>query len=217
MTRQQGVRDLIGAARALEPWGCFPATDGNLSVRVTKEKILVTKSGVSKANLRAVDFVLQDLRGEKRKDVSSEWPMHRTIYLARPETNCILHVHAPFLTAFAVAHRIPNRRLLSEARMAVGEIVLVSYAAPGSEELGHLVIKAGRSAAIYLLANHGAVAVGKDVPEALCVLERAEFLARMELLSESLGGGRLLPQENGNSTEKKSAARTSKTAKRTAA
>jgi L-fuculose-phosphate aldolase len=215
MTRQQVTRELIAAARALASWGCFPATDGNMSARVTNEKSLVTKCGTAKANLRASDFVLQDLRGEKGQGVSTEWPMHRALFLARPEINCVLHAHAPFLTAYAVAHRVPNRRLLSEAQLVLGEIILVPYAPPGSEQLAQSLIHASKAAAVYLLANHGAVAVGKSVQETRFVLERAESLARIECLSEMLGGGRLLPEEFANATTKKSVSRTTRVTKRT--
>jgi ribulose-5-phosphate 4-epimerase/fuculose-1-phosphate aldolase len=79
--------------------------------------------------------------------------------------------------------------LLTEACAFVGPIALVDYRPPGSEELARAVLAAGTDAGVYLLSNHGAVAVGVSVREALHRLERAEFLAHVEWLAAALGGG----------------------------
>jgi L-fuculose-phosphate aldolase len=71
----------------------------------------------------------------------------------------------------------------------VGPIVLVDYRPPGSEELAQALLSANANTGVYLLANHGAVAVGASVRKALYRLERAEFLAHVEWLAVALGGG----------------------------
>jgi L-fuculose-phosphate aldolase len=146
---------------------------------------------MEKGRIALEDFVLLDASGqtvEGRGKPSSEWPMHWAIYGHRDEVNSILHAHPPYLTAFAAAHRVPDMTILAEAQLAIGEIHLVPYAAPGSASLGREIVAKSTRAGVYLLENHGVVAVGREVDEALHRLERAEFLARVSLLSEKIGG-----------------------------
>jgi L-fuculose-phosphate aldolase len=81
----------------------------------------------------------------------------------------------------------PN--LLAETCAHVGPILLVDYQPPGSEQLAQALLSVDEKANVYLLANHGAVAVGTSVRQALHRLERAEFCAHVEWLATALGGG----------------------------
>jgi L-fuculose-phosphate aldolase len=181
--------ELIRAAFVLSGQNCLPATDGNLSARLDSERVLLTRTGIEKRDLQAEDLLIAYLNDETPDGASSEWPMHRSIYRQRSDINCILHVHSPGLTTFAAAHKIPNVNLLAEAAMTIGEIALVPFAKPGTNLMGVNLLAASESASVYVLSNHGAVAVGKTVREALHTLERAEFLARIELSSHAIGGG----------------------------
>lgn len=188
--------ELLHAARVLDRAGFLPASDGNLSARGNNGQVLITRSQIEKGALTKNDFVALALEQESAPGVSSEWPMHRALYRGRREVNCILHVHAPYLTAFACAHRVPSVNLLAESSACVGPVVLVEYRPPGSQELADALLSADMSASVYLLANHGAVAVGASVREALHRVERAEFLAHVEWLTAALGGGVPLSAEN---------------------
>ncbi|MBU0690890.1 class II aldolase/adducin family protein [bacterium] len=190
------MEELLRAAKVLADFDCLPATDGNFSARLARQQILITRSGIEKRTLTEAGFVTADLSDESPAGVSSEWPMHKIIYLGRSDVNCILHVHSPGLTAFAAAHKLPDMSILTEAAMAIGEIALVPYAQPGSEEMGLKLLDASSTASVYLLSNHGALSVGGTVTEALHRLERAEFLARVELSAAAIGGGVPLPQQD---------------------
>lgn len=188
--------ELLHAARVLDRAGFLPASDGNLSARRSDGQVLITRSQIEKGALTENDFVALALDHARAPGASSEWPMHRALYRARSDVNCILHVHAPCLTAFACAHRVPSVSLLAESSACVGPIVLVEYRPPGSQELADALLSADPNAGVYLLANHGVVAVGASVREALHRVERAEFLAHVECLTASLGGGVPLSAEN---------------------
>jgi L-fuculose-phosphate aldolase len=188
-SRQLLAKELRYAAAVLDQMGCLPATDGNFSSRLDDTTVLITASGVEKRVLNEESFVEVLLNENPPTGISSEWPLHRSLYLNRSDINCVLHVHAPCLTSFAVAHRIPDVGLLAETTAEVGEIVLVPFVHPGTSELGDALITTSRTASIYLLANHGAVAVGSSIQEAMHRLERAEHLAKVEIQAASLGGG----------------------------
>lgn len=192
MDREHSVKDLIHASRVLRDAGCLPATDGNFSARLSGERVLLTMRGLEKRSLTEWDFVEVLLDNEVLVDGSTEWGLHRALYRARPDVSCILHVHAPALTSFAAAHVVPSAELLAEAYQTVGDIALVPFAPPGTPDVGNKLVATNPQAMVYLLANHGAVAVGGTVREALYRLERAEFLARVQINAALLGGGQIL-------------------------
>ncbi len=192
MDREHLVKDLIHASRVLRETGCLPATDGNFSARLHDERVVLTMRGIEKRSLSEWDVVEVSLNDESPIDGSTEWGLHRALYRSRPEIGCVLHVHAPALTSFAAAHVVPSVELLAEAVQTIGEIALIPFSTPGTPEVGERLVAANQSAMIYLLSNHGAVAVGSTVREALYRLERAEFLARVQIGAVSLGGGHLL-------------------------
>lgn len=182
------VRELLEAVAELERKDFWPATDGNVSLRVAADCMLISPSGIEKHKMTAADLIRCDF-ADPPGGVSSEWRMHRTLYRERADVGCVLHAHSPYLTAFAAAHRVPSRDLLAEMLQAVGEIVCVPFVPPGTEALGAALIQKGPRAAVYLLANHGVVAVGADPRAARHRLERAELAAQVEILAAQLGGG----------------------------
>lgn len=181
MNREELIAELLHAAHVLKDGGYLPATDGNFSARLDQSAAIVTRSGVEKRALTQGDFAEVTLQELSPRDASSEWKLHRALYLSRADVNCILHVHSPALTAFAAASRCPNVHLLAEAEMTLGGIALIPYCPPGSGELGETAARYGRAGGILILERHGAVAVGGSVREALHRLERAELLARVEI------------------------------------
>ncbi len=183
------VDELLRAAARLTEMGFLPATDGNLSVRLDNDRVLLTASGIEKRELDESALIELALESNDHGRASSEWSMHRELYRQRPDVRAVLHVHSPFLTTFAAAHRIPSVTLLAESLAELGELALVPFCKPGSRELAESLLKNSPRASVYLLSNHGAVAVGASVREALHRLERAEFLARIEWQCRALGGG----------------------------
>lgn len=196
LSRCDLAQELIRSAAVLNSLHCLPATDGNLSARLDSATILITKSGIEKRSLAESSFMVMSLSEIKPADASSEWPMHRAIYEARPDVNCVLHAHPPYLSSFTVSDRIPNARLLAETEWLIGRIARVPFAAPGSEELAEALLSADPAAAVYLLSNHGALSVGASIVEALHRMERAEFLAQVEIQAAGLGGGQPIPRDS---------------------
>jgi len=187
--RHELVAEILHAARVLGSAGFLPATDGNLSARLDERLILITVRGVEKRELREAHIVEVSVDGLRPAEGSTEWPMHSALYRHRPDVHCVLHVHSPALTAFATAHRVPRIELLAEAYATVGRMALVPFVKPGTPLVGETMLKTDSTAMVYLLANHGAVAVGGTVRETLHRLERAEFLAQVELNAAAVGGG----------------------------
>jgi L-fuculose-phosphate aldolase len=189
LDREEAVRELLHAARVMKESGFLPATDGNFSARISPTRAIITVSGIEKHFLTENDFIATDISEEHPPRGSSEWRIHRAIYLARPEINCILHAHSPALTSFAAARKIPNMALLAEAVATLSEIVLVPYHTPGTSEIADELIRKSLTAGVYILSNHGPVVVGDSIRETLHRFERAEHLAKVEINASRIGGG----------------------------
>ncbi len=125
-------QELLHAAQILAASGCLPATDGNFSARLDNNRALVTRRGIEKRSLRPEDLIVVHLTDAQPAGASTEWQLHRALYLANPETKAILHVHAPHLGAFAAVGKLPNIHLLIEAEMTLGGIALIPYVEPGT-------------------------------------------------------------------------------------
>ncbi len=188
------AHDLMRAGRVLERRGMIVASEGDLSARITPDRILITRRGRRKGDLTPRDFVDlglgEALDSQGRAAASTEHRTHLAAYGARPDIEALLYAHPPALSAFAVRGEAPNLRALDEARDAIHAIAIVPYAPSGTETLARAVAAAlsGADGApacdVLILRSHGALAVGGSVEEALARLEIAEHLAMTLLLAE---------------------------------
>ncbi|BCO09549.1 fuculose phosphate aldolase [Desulfolithobacter dissulfuricans] len=191
-------RQLIDTALAMNSVGLNQGTAGNLSVR-TENGFLVTPSALPYDRCRPADMVEMSLAGavEGRKGrPSSEWRLHRDIYLARAEAGAILHAHPPWCTTLACLERsIPPFHYM--VAVAGGDsIELAPYATFGTQELSDHVLNAlagGRSAC--LLAHHGMVCYAADLEAVLALAIEVETLARMYGQALQIGEPPLLSRE----------------------
>jgi L-fuculose-phosphate aldolase len=177
--------------RQLAARGLIAGRDGNLSVRLAPGRVLVTPSGLIKALVTAADMVEVDLAGNPRRRGSrkptSELELHLRILRHRPDVQAVVHAHPPTATGFAVAGEAIPGNLLPELIFVVGPVPLVPFGMPGTPELGDRVVPylAGHDA--LLLANHGAVTMGKTLDEAWIRMESLEHAARIIAAARAVG------------------------------
>lgn len=171
--------------------GLIAGLDGNFSAKIDNNSILITPSGMAKGFLEPEDLIVIDLSGKKISgyaEPSTETAMHLQVYQNRPEIKACCHAHPPHATAFAASgKRLPDN-VLPEVLLSLGDIELVEYIPTGlaGEWVGlaeHIKNNNG-----FLLANHGALALGRDIEEAYFRMEMLEHFARIAFLGESLGG-----------------------------
>jgi len=181
-------------ARYLEEHGLNHGRSGNISIRVPGvNHVLITPSGLVKSRLNTDDIVVVDLNGsivEGARKPSSEINLHLAIYRARPEVNAVIHAHTIYATALAVARR-PLPVIIEEAVLVLGGDVRVAEFAPyGTIQLAENAVRALEGRKAVLLANHGVVAVGGSLEEALESLILTERLSQVYILSELLTNGK---------------------------
>lgn len=198
MTRRIGRanRDaVLETYRALYARGLSRGTSGNVSARY-EDGMLITASGVHLEDLALEDVVFVAADGEvsgKRRP-SSEAPMHAAIYAARGDVGGIVHCHSRFATILACA-----RRSLPPLHYMVGvtgrnEVPCVGYATFGSAALAHHVVRGLDGGKACLMANHGQVAVGRTLREALAIAEEVEEQAAVYVGALQIGGPTLLDE-----------------------
>lgn len=166
MPASQNVREIIvEVCHRLYEKGFVTATDGNVSVQLGNGNFLTSRTGVNKGMKTEGDLIEVDDRGKPLHgdaQPSTELPMHIFIYSQRPGVNAIVHAHPPYVTGFATA-RIPlTECLFPEVIVGLGEVPLADYATPSTDEVAQLLASFVRTTDAIMLANHGAVAYGKD-------------------------------------------------------
>ena len=179
--RERGVRmRLVGVARRLADTGLSPATSGNLSARVDQGYV-ITPSGAPYAGLHPDDLVFMGYdwtHGGGQRTPSSEWRMHREIYVHRPEAHAVVHVHSPFATTLACLRRAIPAFHYEVAFAGGDDIRCAEYRTFGTQEIAHAALAALQGRRACLLANHGAIAFADGIEQAALLAERVEFLAR---------------------------------------
>jgi L-fuculose-phosphate aldolase len=192
------VEQLRWAGDLLGRRGLLCATDGNLSAREVDGSVWITIRGVRKDALRPNDLVRIDLEGKRLgggAEPSSEFRLHLAIYKRRDDVGAIIHAHPPIATGFAAAGQPIPDNLSTEAAVALGPIPVVPFFKPGTGEVERAVLPYISRHDALLLANHGAVAMGRDVEDACCRMERLEHVALTLLTARLLGGVRSLTPE----------------------
>ncbi len=181
---------VLAAARKMQSLGLSPGRSGNVSVR-WKDGMLITASGVRPEDMDAdEDAVFVDAAGKcavAGKAASSEWRFHKVVYDARPGINALVHCHSRFATALACAHLpIPSFHYMV-AKAGGADIPLAPYATYGTPKLAKHVAAALASRNACLLANHGQIAIGATLEDALELAEEVEVLAAQYVTARSLG------------------------------
>jgi L-fuculose-phosphate aldolase len=203
----QSRGEIVKIGKMLHQRGFIAACDGNLSVRLNREKILVTPTAMSKGVMKATDLLIVDMCGRKlkgRREVTSEIGMHLLIYRMRPDVNGIVHAHPKTATGFAAAGMALDKPLACEVVIGLGQIPLAPYGTPGTPELARTLEPLVPQYDAILMANHGVVTYGSDLQSAYMKMETVEHFAQIALVTHILGRQQLL---DGDELDKLIAAR----------
>jgi len=184
---------LLNSALALQALGLNQGTSGNASVR-QGDGFVITPSGITINEMNANSMVEMNMRGEaiSAGKPSSEWRFHRDIYQARPEVGAVIHTHAMFATTLACLRKdIPPFHYMI-AVVGGDTIRCADYALFGTQALSDSAIKALQDRRACLLANHGMIAVGKTLQQAIDVAIEVETLCEQHWRALQIGEPHLL-------------------------
>lgn len=181
---------LIRAGRRLGARGLISAGEGNLSLRLDADRLLVTPTGVRKDELDLDDLVVVWLDHPDRAAVSrsglgptSDLAIHLSVHAARPDIRAVAHAHLPASMGLTLAGEIPDPAALPETALLLPRLPYLTLGVPGSDELASRIAGALSEApepfpTAVLLERHGAIAVGQDLADAVDRLELVEVLCR---------------------------------------
>ncbi|MBU2580670.1 MAG: class II aldolase/adducin family protein [Alphaproteobacteria bacterium] len=185
---------VIATALKMSRSGLSPGRSGNVSCR-WKTGMLITPTGMAYEQLKPSDIAFVDADGsfsKKARKPSSEWRFHLAAYHARPDIGAVVHTHSLHATVLACANKtIPAFHYMIAVAGGV-DIPIIPYAPFGTEELaGHVGNGLARRSAL-LMANHGQIAVGKNLAAALELAEEVEVLSEQFYKVLTLGKPRIL-------------------------
>ena len=187
-------REILATALAMSRSGLSPGRSGNVSARF-KDGMLITPSGLRYENTEPGDIVFVSADGSvpaRQLKPSSEWHFHLATYHARPDAGAIVHTHSMHATVLAAAHKpIPAFHYM--IAVAGGkDIPCVPYATFGTDELARHVVSGLTERNACLMANHGQIALGATLAEALDLAFEVEVLAEQYYKVLTLGAAHIL-------------------------
>lgn len=189
-------KSLFQSSLLLNRKGLNHGATGNLSCR-NDNGFIITPSGVSLENLDSNSMVEIGFNGEiinskSNYKPSSEWLFHRDIYATKDDIHAIVHTHSVFSSTLSViGESIPPFHYM--IAVAGGDSIRCSdYALFGSQELSNNIIIAMEQRKACLISNHGMIAIGKDLNEAINIAIEVEHLAQVYVQAKMIGTPKLL-------------------------
>ena len=186
-------KEILEGGLRLVKEGLVARTWGNISIRVDETHMLITPSGRTYEELTPDDIVLVNYHTSKHEGSikpSSEKELHCEIYRTRKKIHAVIHTHQMNASTVAAAHReVPP--ILDDMAQIIGPTVRVAdYALPSTKKITKKTVRAlkGRNAA--LMANHGAVCIGRNLEEAFVVCQVLEKACKAFIEAEFLGGAK---------------------------
>lgn len=181
--------------------GWVAANDGNVSVKLDDGNFLVTPTGISKSFITPEKLLIitKDgaiVEGAPGYKPSSEIKMHLRCYRDRDDVGAVVHAHPPAATAFAVAHLPMDRYITIESVITIGSVPLTPYGTPSTDEVPEAVAPYLPEHDVFLLENHGALAVGCDLLTAYYRMETLELSAKVSIYARILGGEKEISRDN---------------------
>lgn len=186
----QERKDIVLYGKKLITSHLTTGSGGNLSVIDRSQGLIaISPSGIEYFDMKPEDIVVVDLQGKVKQGTctpSSELSSHIALYRQRVDINAVVHTHSVYATTIACLNwELPAVHYL--VGFAGTKVPLAPYAIYGSSELADSICRTIGQYNAVLLANHGLMAVGKDLKTAFAVAEEIELVARIFYQAKTAG------------------------------
>jgi L-fuculose-phosphate aldolase len=178
-SRESLSQTIIDTCLAMNTHGINQGNAGNISQRF-EDGFLITPSAIVYEQLQPGDVVYVGMDGSSRDSLapSSEWRMHRDIYVNHPAAGAVLHAHSTFATALSCLRLdIPAFHYMI-AVAGGADIRCADYALFGTQALSDNMLAALADRRACLLGTHGMICFHDDLDKALWLGVEVETLAR---------------------------------------
>ncbi|WP_066255785.1 class II aldolase/adducin family protein [Neobacillus drentensis] len=183
-TLDKKINNAIWVAHSLFQRGKATGSVANLSF-LHEDKIYITATGTCFGTLKPEEFAVLDMDGNQYDEIkpSKEWPLHLSVYKTKPDTGAVLHTHSTYSVLWSCLPWLNESDCMPDhtpyLKMKLGNVGLISYEKPGSQELFNVFEKRVKDSDGWLLSHHGPVVPGKDLMEAFFRLEELEESAKI--------------------------------------
>ena len=159
---------------------------GNISVR-RGDEVFMTPGGTDKAKIESEEIGILALDGSVITPgfkPTCEAGLHLAIDRCRPDVSAIVHAHPVTASAFSASEAEISTSLLCESKAVLGKIGRVPFYHFGTSELANAAAACACDYDVFLLNNHGAVALGSSLLQAFDRLEVLENAAKITVICE---------------------------------
>lgn len=195
-TEAEAREMIVHVGRRMYDHGYVVTNDGNISMKIADDVLVVTPTGVSKGFMVPEMMALMDLEGnvikQGEKGPSSEVKMHLRVYRENPAVTAVVHAHPVYATSYAIAGIALDEPILSEAMLQIGAVPVAHYAKPGTYDVPDSIAPYVNDYGAVLLSNHGALTWGTSLDEAFARMEVLENYAHISFNVRSLAQARPL-------------------------
>ena len=179
--------------RALLNRGLVEGTWGNCSLKVNEHLMAITPSGRRYEDMTADDIVIMDyhtLEVFGSVKPSSEKKLHARIYQTRKDVTAVIHTHQPNASTVAAARQDLPPILDDQAQILGPSVKCADYALPNTKKIVNTTIRALKGRYAALMANHGAVTLGRTMEEAITAALVLEKACKAFIEAEFIGGAK---------------------------
>ena len=183
------IRQVLAVAKRLDDKNLVNAFEGNISA-IENGLVYITPTGKNKALLTEDMIAVVNENGEQKGGncaPTSELPMHLQTYQIRKDIGGIVHCHPTFLTAHAICSKSVETKGYPEMMANFKIFEVVPYGRPGTEKILEGAASVFEHSDVLLLGNHGVLAVGKSVEDAMNKVEAAEAITKALYYANALG------------------------------
>ena len=191
--------EVCETAKEMANSGLTAGTWGNISGRIDDTYMVITPSGMDYAKLVPEQMVIVNMKTQEYEGnlkPSVEAPIHSRIVLGRPEVNGIVHTHSTNALTVATTRKGIPPICDDQVQILGGDVRCAAYTYPGSQEMAESVFEALDERAGALIANHGAITVGRTLKEALVGSTVLEKTAQIYINVQKLGGAVEISRED---------------------
>jgi len=193
---------IIEAGRICYESGLMHANNGNISLRLGNDRVVITPSKLCKGRMEPEDLIIIDLEGViikadslRKRVYSSEAPIHLEVYRQCPDVRAVIHAHPSNATALTVADIPFPENVLPEVLQGLGPVPNTRFAFPDSVDNVDAIRDLIKTHRAILIRNHGVITYGTDLEDALNCLEQVESVAKTIITAQLLGKVNHLPDD----------------------